>query len=216
MVDCPVLHDMTTAAECRYFTALYRNARSGAGGIDFPKEMTRGETRTISFAISAAAPGDGGSVTELLGTAPTQQFKLKVGRRMAALLQGDGFVIKPAGLQHRDLGIGDGARWDWQVTAQKALHHRLTLSAFIVAKAPGAGQAETLLQSKKLDITVRVTRMQKYQDFVDDAVSVSNSTKLLIAALAAVLTALIALRKQVAELVRGFLPGRNGADASSP
>ncbi len=200
LIDCPVLGDAATPAECRHFTAIYRNARQGVGGVDFPREMTRGETRTVSFVVSRAGPGGGPTPTDLLGSAPTEEFKLKVARRMAALLQGDGFKITPDGLQTRNLGIGDGARWDWQVTALKAPRHALTLSAFIVAKGPDGAQSETLLQSKSKTIPVAVTWMQWFEDFVAGVVALSGLTKTLIAALAAVVAALIAFRKQLAEL----------------
>lgn len=200
-IFCPILQDRAIRSDCDYFDQIWANLRTGTGAFDAPEEMTRGETRTVSFAV---ARNQSTSPAEVLGSAPDEQFKLKVARRMAALLQGEGFAIEPRAIQYQDLFIGDGARWEWQVTALKARRHRLSLSAYVVVASPDGKQKENLLKTVTRDISVTVTWAQRYQDVVDDITSASNTTKGLFASLTALLIALIAFQERIRTFFRNL------------
>lgn len=201
LVFCPILQDRASRSDCDYFDQIWANLRTGTGAFDAPEEMTRGEMRTVSFAV---ARNESIPPAEVLGTAPDEQFKLKVARRMAALLQGEGFTIEPKAIQYQDLFIGEGARWEWQVTALKARRHRLSLSAYVVVASPDGKQKENLLKTVTRDIPVRVTWTQWYQDVVDDITSASNTTKGLLASLTALLIALIAFQDKIRTFFRNL------------
>lgn len=199
---CEILNDRATVAECRYFTEIWSALKSGSGGIVFPERMLRGERRTVSLVVSRGAPA---TTEALLGERPSESFQLKVARRMAAELKGEGFEVDPAGLQLRDLNIGEGARWDWQVTAVKSPRHNLTLSAYAVVLSPDGSRNDSLIRSLKRDIPVDVGWRQKYADFVVGVVGLSDLTKTLVAALGALLAALVLFRSQVIEFARSML-----------
>jgi hypothetical protein len=204
---CPVARRVTSAEECRRYTLIKANAQTGLGAVKFPPSITRGETRKVSFVISGAAPGEGATTAQLLGSAPSDEFKLKVTGRMGARLQGEGFKISPGERVDHDIGITDSARWDWDVTALKAPHHKLTLTAYMIVEKPDGSQSEEALPSIEREIPVKVTVAQSFSDFVEGLVSISDSAKILIGALTALLVALLAFKSKVAELL-GPLFGR--------
>jgi len=165
-IYCDVLNDRTTPAQCDYFKEIRAKLATGEAALDIPDPIVRGETATVSFVVSRDPTST--PVGELLGSAPDDQFKLKVGRWMAAQLKGDGFEIEPADLQARDLFVGDGARWDWQVTPKRALKYRLILSAYVVVGAADGSKKETLLKSVERVVPVQVTWGQWFDDFFTD------------------------------------------------
>jgi len=191
VIFCDILRDRATRADCDYYHEILAKLEVGAGGVDMPATIDRGDTATISFAISANP--DQAPVAEMLGAKPKENVTLKIGRKMAVELQGDGFKIEPVGLQQRDLFIGQGARWDWRVTALKASHYRLLLSAYVVVPGPNDSNKPNLLKTLELTLPVHVT----WSDWFDDLLT--NSTAWLtkgtnwIKALTAFLLALLAL-----------------------
>ena len=167
VIYCDVLHDRAPRSQCAYYAEIWSKLEVGAGGIRVPSSIARGETETVSFAISRdenAAP-----LTDALGGRPDTSVKLKIGRLMAAQLQGDGFRVEPGGLQQKDLFLGDTTRWDWQVTPLRAPKYRLVLSAYVVVRAADGSQKESLLKTLELPLPVTVTWGQRISDFMDDS-----------------------------------------------
>ncbi|QNP45636.1 hypothetical protein H9L14_14090 [Sphingomonas sediminicola] len=151
-------------ADCSRASEISASLESGSGAVDHPESMLRGETATVSFVVSSdpeIAP-----VSELLGSKPKKEVQLKIGRRMAARLTGDGFKIEPEDLVARDLYVGPAARWEWQVTALNAPSHRLMLSAYVIIETPN-GNKDMLLRTLQLPLAVRVTWGQRFDDFMD-------------------------------------------------
>jgi hypothetical protein len=202
IIFCQRLSDQSTRRECDLYNQIWSNLSPGAGGIKFPDEMVRGETRRVSFVISRSKDV---STDILLGEKADKEFELKVARRMAAQLQGEGFAIDPSMLVYRDLHIGQGARWDWSITAMKGSRHSLTLSAYVVVNSPDGKGNETLLKSYSQDIPVSVTWLLWYEDWVENVRSFSTTTKALFVALGALLVALSLFRKQVIAFFKEIL-----------
>lgn len=167
IVYCDVLRDEATGAQCDYYTKIWSKLEVGSGGVEFPPSIVRDETATISFAITRD-PTDA-PLDDVLGSAPDRRVTLKIGRFMAAQLQGDGFRIDPAGLQQRDLFVGNATRWDWRVTPVKARNHRLLLSAYVVVEAADGSRKESLLKTLELPLAVDVTWGQRLGDVLDDS-----------------------------------------------
>lgn len=210
-VLCDATGKMEAKSVCDEITAIWNSAKNGKAGVRYPATMVRGETRTVSFAISRARAGDS-SVSDILGAPPTDaETTLKVSGQMGAQLVGDGFTIDPPGMVVKGVGLGGNA-WEWKITALKAPHHSLKVSAFMIVDAPDGSRRETELRSKDIPIRVNVTPAQSFSDFVASMVSISDSAKVLIGALTALLVALLTFRSKVMELV-GPLFGRK---ASAP
>jgi len=169
IIYCDVLHDRASRSQCAYYSQIWSKFDIGAGGIHVPPSIVRGETATVSFAISRDE--NSASLSDALGSAPDTKVKLKVGRLMAADLQGDGFKIEPTGLQKRDLFLGDSTRWDWQVTPLKAPKYRLVLSAYVVVKAADGSEKESFLKALELPLPVTITWGQRVSDFMDDSLA---------------------------------------------
>ena len=172
LVACAVIQDMVPQEECDYYAQIKASLQTGEGAISAPSEMVRGEQTTVSFAVSRYP--DRTSAEDVLGSAPgedtsAEEFDLKVGRKMAALLQGEGFEIDPEGLVQKDLFFGDAARWEWKVTPVRAPRHRLTLTAYVVVSTPDGSNKENLLRTVTRDIRVTVPMGAQVQDFMDDS-----------------------------------------------
>ncbi len=167
VIYCEVLQDQTTRAQCDYYQEIWDKLEVGAGGVVIPDSLVRGDTATISFAITRD-PNDA-PLPELLGQQPDQEVKLRIGQLMAAELQGDGFKIEPGGLQQRDLFVGNSTRWDWKVTPLKARTYQLMLSAYVVVRAADEAQKESLLKTLDLPLSVTVTWGQRLGDAMDDS-----------------------------------------------
>lgn len=191
VIYCGVLHDRATLSQCAYYEEIWSKLDVGSGGVHVPPSIERGETETISFAISRnqiSAP-----LSDALGAKPNTEVKLKIGRLMAAQLQGDGFKIDPAGLQQRDLFLGDSTRWDWQVTPLKAPKYRLVLTAYVIVRSADGGEKQSLLKALELPLPVTVTWGQRVGDFMDDSIAWLTKGTNWIKALTAFLLALGAL-----------------------
>ncbi len=209
-VFCEITGKFMPMRACEEAKTIAANARQGLGAVEYPDTITRGETRMVSFTVRRAAAGESLPVPGSSASAG-QPFALKITGRMAALLKGEGFKIEPDKLQYRDIGISDAARWEWNITALKAPHHHLTLTAYMVVEAPDGSTTESaIIPSKEMDIPVRVTIPQWFSDITDAVVSLSNSAKAMIVALMAVVVALMAFRAKVAELIGS--PRRDRAD----
>lgn len=199
-----------SAQACNEAQTIAANARQGLGDVQFPDTIYRGETRKVSFTVRRAAPGETLAPSAPATTATHQAFTLKVTGRMGARLEGEGFKIDPDTLQYRDIGISDAARWDWNVTALKAPHHHLTMTAYMVVEAPdGSTSDSVIVPSKEVDIPVKVSFQQRLADFVDGLTALSDSVKAILAALTAIIVALIAFREKVAELYASLFGKRN-------
>ncbi len=166
VIYCNLIRDRTTRADCKRVTEFVTNLDVGTGAVEYPRKMIRGETATVGFAVSSDTRST--SASDLLGIKPNTEVALKIGRIMAAQLQGDGFRIEPVGLQKRDLFVADGARWDWKVTALKAPRHRLSLSAYVILPAQDGAEKENILKTLELPLSVTVTWGQWFDDFVAD------------------------------------------------
>jgi hypothetical protein len=209
-IACPLLGDFAPREECLRLYSIFLQLRTGTGGLVAPEEMTRGDSARVSFAISRR-PAER-SLPDLLGEQPTDQFSLRIGRRMAARLEGEGFSIRPAGqpdadgLVHQDIFVGDGARWAWDITAQKATRHRLILSVYVVIESRDGARQGTLLKSISREIPVRVTWSQWTNDLTAEIVAILDAWKGVLIAATALLAALIAFRKRLAQLFRKKSP----------
>jgi hypothetical protein len=176
-------------ARCEEIERAWNNLEQGRGAIAYPNAMERDETATVTLVLGR--PGDASSaidstIKDLLGAEPDQKFKVRVARRMAARLQGDGFNIEPEGLIVKDLYLGEGQSWDWKVTAQKNPRYLLRLSTYAVVVSPN-GFKENLLKTVQIDVPVRVTWQQKLGDITGNL----SIVQALVAGLAALLTALL-------------------------
>jgi hypothetical protein len=201
---CDVTGKFMAASLCEEAKTIAANARLGLGNVEYPDTITRGETRMVALTVRRAAPGEaipaptGGTI------ASNRSFSLKVTGRMAALLEGEGFKIEPDKIQYRDIGISDGARWEWNITALKAPHHHLTMTAFMVVEAPdGSSTDSAIVPSKEMDIPVKVTFEQRFLDLMALFTELSTGMKTMIVALTGVVVALVAFRSKLAELFSG-------------
>jgi hypothetical protein len=167
VIFCDVLRDRATRAQCDYLIKIWSSLEVGSGGVIVPPSIVRGDTATVSFAITRDA--EAAPLADALGSKPDKEVTLKIGRFMASELQGDGFKIEPTGLQHKDLFLGDLTRWNWRVTPLRARNHRLLLSAYVVVPAADGKQKETLLKTLELPLEVKVTWSQKFGDLLDDS-----------------------------------------------
>jgi hypothetical protein len=130
---------------CDEARTIAANAKLGLGAVEYPSTIIRGETRMVSFTVRRPAAGETLPASSGSPPANNQPFTLKVTGRMAALLKGEGFTIEPKKIQYRDVGISDAARWDWKVTALKAPHHHLVLTAYMVVEAPNGTDMDSAI-----------------------------------------------------------------------
>jgi len=201
---------------CNEARTIAANAKQGLGSVEYPSTIIRGETRMVSFTVRRPAPGETLPASSQSPPASKQPFTLKVTCRMAALLKGDGFKIEPDKIQYRDVGISDAAQWDWKVTALKGPHHHLVLTAYMVVESPnGTDMDSAIVPSSEFDIPVKTTLEQKASDISDNAVSLSNSAKAIIAAITALIVALIAFRSKIGDLITSFRNRGAAGQASS-
>lgn len=202
---CDVTSEFMATSVCNEARTIATNAKQGLGAVEYPGTITRGETRMVSFTVRRPAAGETLPANGTSPPASNQPFTLKVTGRMAAILKGEGFTIDPDKIQYRDVGISDAARWDWRVTALKGPHHHLVLTAYMVVEAPnGTDMDSAIVPSREFDIPVKTTLEQKASDISDNAVSLSNSAKAIIAAVTALIVALIAFRSKIGELIASF------------
>lgn len=168
---CERVQERVAPWRCEYFEEAWESLQRGVGGVDHPARMQRGETATVTLVLGRPDPGTDimpdEQLSNMLGKEPDETFKVKVGRRMAAQLHGDGFDIKPSGLVQKDLFIGQGQKWEWKITALKNPKHDLSLSTYAVIAAPD-GMKENLLRTIKVDIPVNVTWQQRIEDTTVD------------------------------------------------
>jgi hypothetical protein len=170
IVSCDRPRRQMTRRECHLYQQTYATLDSGTGGVDAPKRMVRGETKTVTFAIIGdETPGGQIGLADVLGREPSQRAeRLAITPRMAARLLGEGFKVEPADLQVRDLGFTQTAKWDWRVTALKAPRHEIIIDVFLLVPRPG-GESSELLRSARVEVVVAVTRGQMIADFLDDS-----------------------------------------------
>lgn len=195
VIYCSLIRDRTTRADCDRVIEFVARLDVGTGAVEHPRTMIRGEIATVGFAVSSDTRST--SASDLLGMRPDAEVSLKIGRMMAAQLQGDGFKIEPVGLQKRDLFVADGARWDWKVTTLKVPRHRLSLSAYVILPAQDGAEKENILKTLELPLSVTITWGQWFDDFVaSTGERVKNATALgnrllgLLAVLSSLATAL--------------------------
>ena len=191
VIYCKVLRDRITRAQCDHYTEIWSMLEVGAGGVEFPDTMVRGETETVSFALTAEQEDSEAALKDALGGAPDQTVRLKVGRKMAAQLHGVGFRIEPEGLQQQDLFLSDSTRWEWRVTPLRASRYRLLLSAYVVVPAADGSEKESFLKTLELPLSVEVTWGHKFGDFLDDSQAWLERGTNWLAALAGFLAALV-------------------------
>ena len=196
LIHCPRMLQEMKRSECAYYDRVWSNLRQGSGGIVHPERMTRGETATIRFGVTADPKEL--ATSDVLGEDPNQSVALKVGSSMEAQLTGEGFEIKPPGLQKQGLDLTSGAVWEWQVTALKAPRHKLMIQIYVRVRGPD-GERSRLLRSARIPIEVVVTRGQSAADLIDSSqawlVRGTNWLKALAAFLGALLAAWLALKK---------------------
>jgi hypothetical protein len=161
LVYCPRIQDRATAADCSYYEEVWVRLERGQAAIDTPPHMVRGISTRVSFAINRADAGV--SAEELLDSAPEQTAQIRVGRRMAVQLQGEGFTVEPQGLMERDLGPGGAERWDWTVTPQRRGRLTLTFSAYVVIQPSGGERTQSLLRTltREVEVSVRPADLTK-------------------------------------------------------
>lgn len=167
IIYCGVIQDRVPRSECDYYEEIRENLAEGEAAIIAPDKMVRGEKTRVSFAITRdprATP-----LKDVLPGEPSEKFKAKVARRMAAQLEGQGFTVEPSGIVHKDLFLGDAMRWDWVVTPLRARSHRLTLSAYVAVKTP-EGDKENLIRTVSRDVIVEVPVGTRVGDAMDDSV----------------------------------------------
>ncbi|MEA3049951.1 MAG: hypothetical protein QOG84_1787 [Sphingomonadales bacterium] len=162
---CDVLQDEATAEECNYYTGILGHLKQGSAGLRAPASMRVGETAQVSLALTRDEKST--SVETALGAAPTQRFAVRVGRRMAAELTATGFTIKPPARIEKDLGIGDAARWEWNVTAEPGREHQLTATVYVIVRKPGVAPVERLVTTAVQPVKVTVPFVQRSEGWMD-------------------------------------------------
>lgn len=173
---CEVIQDRVPASECAYYREAWARLETGRGALDLPEGgLALNVPATVSFALarpeSAARPGAVTDPGQLLDTAPEQAGTVRVGRRMAVRLSGEGFTIDPPGLIEKDLASAGAARWDWRVTPTQSGRRRLTVSAYVIVQPPGGPRGENLMRTLSQEVEVGVTREQRARDMVEKSKS---------------------------------------------
>jgi hypothetical protein len=199
---CNIIQDRIPAAECDYYQEVWNRLGSGQAAFDVPQVMRRGVTAQVSFALVRAEQGSDASAAaaSLLDSAPERSATIRVGRRMAVNLSGEGFRIEPQGLQERDLGPGGQARWDWRVTPEVRGHKTLTISAYVVVQPPNGPRTENLIRTLSQEVDVDVSASDRAKDIAEASKSwlgIANEWLLALAALigGGVLALILALRR---------------------
>lgn len=166
---CAVLEEDARRSACRRYAELPKQLEDGVAAFNPPREMTRGETATVEFAVARGS--DASMALEMLSeTSEVQQFRPKVGRFMAAQLKGAGFEISPVGVREEDLFVSGGAMWSWQVKALRAPRHSLTLSAWVKTKAPDSTLKPVWFRTVNRTVRVPVRARDRVSDFLDDSI----------------------------------------------
>ena len=155
---CDVIDAKSTIADCNRYTHAIEHLSSGVAAFNPPKSMAQGETRGVQFAVSrdpeATPPEDavGGPSANKLS------MPLKVGRRMAAELTGDGFKVTALSPREQDLFLSDMAVWRWQIAALPARTHNLALTTLVeIPETDGSLKpAWTKSETYEVDVTVPV------------------------------------------------------------
>ena len=183
-VYCDLIQDNIPAAECEHYRQVWARLETGEGALDAPPAMTRGVAQIVSFALTrASAPVRAG---EMLDSAPEKTAAVRVGRRMAARLEGEGFTIDPAGLVERDLFAGGAGRWDWTVTPTRGGPQRLRLGVYVIVRSPDGASRENLIRTLSHDIDVAVAKGDQRKDAIRESKSwleLANEWLLALAAL---------------------------------
>lgn len=173
---CEVIQDRVSASECAYYREAWGRLETGRGALDLPDEgLVLNQQAMVSFALarpqSPGRPGSVGDPAEILDTAPEKAGNVRVGRRMAVRLSGEGFTIDPPGLVEKDLSAGGAARWDWRVTPTRGGRGRLTVSAYVIVQPPGGPRGESLIRTLSQPVEVAVTREQRARNVVEKSKS---------------------------------------------
>lgn len=151
---CEVLQDEATPDECDRYGAAVEHLRKGAAALNPPKSMEEGETRQVHFAISRGSTSPLGMVP-----GPIEQkraLQIKVGRRMAAELQGDGIFVKPLSSTVQDLGAAETATWTWEIKALPAKQHSLQLTTYVEIPDESGTLERAWAKTDSYDVTVDV------------------------------------------------------------
>jgi hypothetical protein len=197
-VYCDLIQDNIPAAECEHYRQVWARLETGEGALDAPPAMTRGVAQIVSFALTrASAPVRAG---EMLDSAPEKTAAVRVGRRMAARLEGESFTIDPAGLVERDLFAGGAGRWDWTVTPTRGGPQRLRLGVYVIVRSPDGASRENLIRTLSHDINVAVAKGDQRKDAIRESKSwldLANEWLLALAALVGggLLAVWLAIRK---------------------
>lgn len=189
IVLCRPANQQLTRASCNKWREDWDKLEIGLGGFLAPSTMTRGDTKAVTFVLSEERRPE--RVAELLGRTPDRIFETKVGGEMGVELTGEGFNIKPEGIQVKD--FVSGQKWEWKITALRASDHELDLSVYVVMAAPSGSQRQSLHKTITQQIFVEVTPAQRTIDFFDDATVWLTSGTTFLKALKAFMVAALAL-----------------------
>lgn len=197
-VYCELIQDSVPAAECEHYRQVWTRLETGEAALDAPPAMTRGVAATVSFALARASSG--AAAGDMLDSAPEKTAAVRVGRRMAARLEGEGFTIDPAGLVERDLFAGGAGRWDWTVTPTRGGPQRLRLGVYVIVRSPDGASRENLIRTLSHDIDVAVAKGDRRKDAIRESktwLELANEWLLALAALVGggLLAVWLAIRK---------------------
>jgi hypothetical protein len=167
LVYCARVQDRISAADCAYYEEVWGRMERGQAAIDVPPQMVRGTPVRVSFAVNRAEAEV--SANEMLDSSPEQTAQIRVGRRMAVQLQGEGFTVEPQGLVERDLGPGGAERWDWTVTPQRRGRLTLTFSAYVVMRPGGAERSQSLIRTLAREVDVTVSPADVTKDAITES-----------------------------------------------
>ena len=169
VIYCDILRDRATVAECDYYQEIMDKLQTGEGGVRIlpPGPVRRGDTATLRFGITADPKNV--PVTVVLSGKPSQIVTLKIGRRMAMQLRGDGFKIDHTEIRTLDLFVGKQAFWEWQITPVRASRYDLLLSAYVIVPAADGTGKPTLLNTTDVPVEVQVTWSDRVNDVLMDS-----------------------------------------------
>jgi hypothetical protein len=164
---CEILQDRIPPAECAYYREIWSRLSPGRGALDVPQQMMRDQSYRVSFALTRSSAPE--AAESFLDSPAERTATLRIGRRMAVRLDGEGFTIRPDGLTERDTAAAGAARWDWSVTPQRRGRLTLTLSAYVVVQPPDGERAENLIRTLSQNVEVEVPRNLRAKEKIEES-----------------------------------------------
>ncbi len=189
---CPVLNDHVSRSSCDRAVEFAKNLGVGEAGIDAPKTMDVGEERVVSLAVTPppdTLPPGAQNVAQVLGNEAAMASPVRTSRRMAAVLEGEGFVVSPANRVQRDLGINGGTTWRWKVQALPSSRHELHVSLYAVMLDDADRPTDTLIRVMHNTVEVKTDWLAQLKSGIAESTGVTSGLAQLATALAGLVAA---------------------------